>query len=88
MIQATINLETRPGFLPDDFALAVKSLVRPYIPISKEDHDRLQQVLIENNCDFFALDNGQWVTIGNADCGYALMPLAPWAQREYEAMIE
>lgn len=49
----------------------VKKLTRPYIVINASDHKKLE----DGSSDYYLLKSGQVVTFGNADGGYALMPL-------------
>jgi len=62
------------GQLPSDFSQAVRMLKRPYTAISEEVYRRLVKRLENAESDLFLLD-GQKVTIGNADNGFAIMPL-------------
>jgi hypothetical protein len=64
-----------PGKLPSNFVEAVRMLTRPYEPISKKRYDDLYEQLGKSDCDFF-LHKGKIVTIGNADDGFAIMPLS------------
>lgn len=57
--------------LDGDFHKDVKKLVRPYTEIPKGDYDALMQ----GGHDVYLM-NGRLVTFGNADGGYALMPMA------------
>jgi len=63
--------------LPGEMKKAVRWLRRPYKPISLQEHDRLQAQLVENGTDFLIDKKGALFTIGNADGGHALMPIAP-----------
>ena len=58
------------GKLPSDFCEAVRTLTRPYIPINKDEFDKVFNV----GNDYFKFKK-QVVTFGTADGGYALMPL-------------
>lgn len=49
----------------------VRELERPYIKISEAEWEEL----LEGPSDFYRLADGRVVTFGNADGGYALMPL-------------
>ena len=57
----------------DSFSDIVKHLVRPYIPISKDEYDEIVEKAELLNSDFVEM-NGEIYTFGNADGGYALMP--------------
>ncbi len=57
----------------DSFSDIVKHLVRPYIPISKNEYDEIVEKAELLNSDFVEM-NGKIYTFGNADGGYALMP--------------
>lgn len=58
-----------------DFATAARLLKRPYTPISKEAYDAILEKALEADSDIL-LFNGAQATFGNADGGYALMPLS------------
>ena len=63
--------------LPNDFKSAVASLRRPYVPISEADYGRMLARLKELNADFFWwVPEQKLVTIGEADGGYAIMPIS------------
>ncbi len=62
--------------LPKDFGAAVALLRRPYYPIPKSEYYDLLERLKLAKADFFLWDEQRiLVTIGNADGGYAVMPL-------------
>lgn len=65
-----IFLTPLKGKVPSDFCAAVRTLTRPYIAITKDEYDK---VFSKGN-DYFKYKN-QVVTFGNADSGWALMPL-------------
>lgn len=62
------------GLLPTNFKDAVGLLQRPYVVISEKLYCQLLEVLKQNNTDFL-IYRGKVGTIGNADSGYAFMPL-------------
>lgn len=66
--------------LYDTFELAVKQLTRPYLAISQEDYDKVFAVT-KNHGDIVLYD-GIKMTFGNADGGFALMPLSNEFQDE------
>lgn len=74
----SISLNPLKGRLPKDFCKAIATLQRPYIPINKEEYKKVFAV----GNDYFKYEN-QVVTFGQADGGYALMPL----QYEYADKI-
>lgn len=49
----------------------IRELVRPYTPITEDELNQLECAGV----DFFLTTDQQVVTFGNADGGYALMPL-------------
>lgn len=61
--------------LPSDFKKAVAMLKRPYQVITKQEYDAIVNLAVEAKTDI-VLHNGQQKTFGEADGGYALMPLA------------
>ena len=65
-----IVLTPLDGRITGDFCATVEKLERPYIAISKDEYDKIYSV----GNDYFKYEN-QVVTFGNADRGYALMPL-------------
>ncbi|MYM92685.1 hypothetical protein [Duganella vulcania] len=70
------HVEAVPGkTLPKDFAKAVALLERPYLPIGEPDYRAIMAMTQEANTDI-VLYQGRQMTFGNADGGYALMPLA------------
>lgn len=73
-----IFLTPLKGKVPSDFCEAVRTLQRPYIPISKNEYEKV----FADGSDYFKYKN-KVVTFGNADSGYALMPL----QAEYADKI-
>jgi len=68
------KLRLYPAVLPNNFHDAVKMLNRPYEVISKKVYEYLLRKLKKTGYDCF-MYKGQIVTIGNADGGYAIMPL-------------
>lgn len=73
-----IFLTPLKGKIPNDFCEAVRTLQRPYIPICKDEYDKV----FNKGNDYFKYKN-LVVTFGNADLGWALMPL----QDEYAQKI-
>lgn len=69
-----IAFQPFPGKLPPRFKDAARLLIRPYQAISQELYEQLVGILETADSDFF-LYNGQIVTIGTADGGFAVMPL-------------
>ena len=68
------DFKVLPGSLPPTFKEAVKMLTRPYEAIPEKTYNKLLARLEESKSDFF-LYKGKVVTIGNADGGFAIMPL-------------
>ncbi len=63
------------GRLPKGFDASVRILQRPYTTISADEYQSLWKMLDESgDTDFFVFE-GEVVTIGNADGGYAIMPI-------------
>lgn len=59
------------------FKAAVALLERPYIPMSAAQHERVRAMAEKAGCDTFRIGaDGPRVTFGEADGGYALMPIA------------
>ena len=56
----------------------VRKLQRPYIKISSSEYEDL----IKGSFDYYLTNDGKVVTFGNADGGYALMPLNKTAADE------
>lgn len=75
--EGSILLEAVPGVrLPSDFNQAVRMLYRPYTPISEADYQQIMKQADAAGTDVFLMgDEALQVTFGNADSGYALMPL-------------
>lgn len=73
-----IFLTPLKGKVPSDFCAAVATLQRPYIAISEDEYKKVFDV----GNDYFKYAD-KVVTFGNADGGYALMPL----QYEYAEKI-
>ena len=76
--KSTVTLEPLKGKVPSDFCAAVATLQRPYIAISEDEYKKVFDV----GNDYFKYAD-KVVTFGNADGGYALMPL----QYEYAEKI-
>lgn len=64
-------------FPKDEFLAKVDMLHRPYIEITEREYEILYARLVEAKADFFALPDGRIVTVGNADGGFAIMPVKP-----------
>ncbi len=60
--------------LPLDFKQAVVLLTRPYTAITEKQYHAICEKAGSANTDILLM-NGHQVTFGNADMGYALMPL-------------
>ncbi|HBP6378452.1 hypothetical protein ACM8BJ_23995 [Pseudomonas aeruginosa] len=59
------------------FKEAVAMLVRPYTVITETQYQRVKAMAERSNCDAFRVgSDGPLVTFGEADDGYALMPIA------------
>lgn len=72
-----IFLTPLKGKNPSDFCEAVRRLQRPYIPITKEEYEKV----FNKGNDYFKYKEDV-VTFGNADSGWALMPLrSEYAQK-------
>ena len=70
--------------LPPQFCVAVRLLRRPYIPISEAQYNNLYAAAGQHHTDVVRLTDGRQATFGNADQGWALMPLVPnWEDRRY-----
>lgn len=82
-VQVAINLKKFAGLLPQNFQQAVQCLRRPYIPISEDDYNHCLAVLNRPPVSDLFLMNDVIVTVGNADGGYAIMPLSPEEQARY-----
>lgn len=66
--------------LYDTFKEAVKQLTRPYLAISQEEYDKI--CALTKSHGEVVLYDGIKMTFGNADCGWALMPLSSEFQDE------
>lgn len=76
MAEVIFDIQPATGHLPKNFKAAVGLLFRPYIPVSREQHDEIAQITGAANTDFLRINGGdQLYTFGTADCGYALMPV-------------
>lgn len=53
------------------FDIEVRKLTRPYLPITAADYEHLTT----GGADYYLTPDGQVVTFGTADGGFALMPL-------------
>lgn len=62
------------GLLTNNFKDSVAMLQRPYVVISEKLYLALMEVLNQHKTDFLVY-KGKVGTIGNADGGYAFMPL-------------
>lgn len=60
--------------LPSNFKDAVQMLTRPYIPITSDQHREIEEKM-KGHGDIL-IYRGRRMTWGNADGGYALMPLS------------
>ncbi|MCU7556087.1 hypothetical protein OCL06_15960 [Alteromonas sp. ASW11-19] len=60
------------------FSDQVRELTRPYLSISKQHYNQLEQA----QADFYQTPGGRVVTFGEADGGYALMPLQEEAAKD------
>lgn len=65
----------------EPFHKEVQKLQRPYLPIKKADYETLAR---DSRGEYYLTQDGQVVTFGNADQGFALMPL----QTEYANNIK
>jgi hypothetical protein len=69
-----LKITTTQDCLPTNFRDAVRMLTRPYIPISEIQARRLD--VLTKNCGDIFIYKGKRMTWGQADGGWALMPLA------------
>jgi hypothetical protein len=69
------RVEMLPGQHLPPFETAVRMLRRPYIPISEAHYKELYKAAVHFDTDLVWLSDGRQATFGNADNGYALMPL-------------
>lgn len=69
-----LDYSVSEGHLPKDFTKAVDMLERPYLPISKELYEDIKEATKKADTDFIICE-GAKCTFGNADDGYAIMPL-------------
>lgn len=60
--------------MPAIYSKAASMVARPYIAITESEHSAIVTMAEKNNTDIVLLDNEPH-TFGNADMGYALMPL-------------
>lgn len=74
-MQKSVNLTTLQPLKGScqGFFHEVKKVTRPYIPITEEQHKTLES----GQADYYQMPDGSVVTFGNADGGWALMPLQP-----------
>lgn len=71
------DLEPIPNkHLPKDFKDAVHLLIRPYIKISEAQYQQVMEMTEDPLTDIVRLKDGRQATFGEADGGFALMPLA------------
>ena len=63
------------GVLPKSFSKAVDMLKRPYIVITEDEYTSLIELTSKDVLTDFVMYDGIKCTFGNADNGYALMPL-------------
>jgi len=68
--EKTLELIPLRGKMSSTFEENVRQLQRPYIPISQEVYDQV----FADGANYFKLEDSV-VTFGNADGGFALMPL-------------
>ena len=61
-------------YMPSDFKTAVSMLKRPYITIKQSEYEKIVELTKERG-DIVVYKNRR-MTFGNADGGFALMPLA------------
>ena len=73
----TLRLKPLTGTVKP-FHEQVKELKRPYQPITEEQYE----TLLAGCSDYYETEQGEVVTFGNADGGYALMPLNDKAAQE------
>ena len=71
--------------LPKDFRAAIRMLERPYIGITEAEYAVVEKVAGDSDIVFF---DGRPVTYGNADGGWALMPIKPGAMELDDVMPE
>jgi len=69
------NVLALSGTLPTNFSRAVNMLMRPYISITKDEYNSLIDLTSKGTPTDFVMYDGIKCTFGNADNGYALMPL-------------
>lgn len=76
MAEVIFDIQPATGSLPKDFKKALSRVFRPYIPITREQHDEIESITGAEGTDFLRINGGdQLYTFGTADCGYALMPV-------------
>lgn len=76
MADVIFDIQPANGRLPRDFKKAVAMLFRPYIPVSKKQHDEIEHVTGEAGTDLFRINGSDQIyTFGTADGGFALMPV-------------
>lgn len=59
--------------MPESFSASVALVTRPYLKLSLDEMDLILKM--KHKCDVYMMDGKVPVTFGNADGGYALMPL-------------
>ncbi len=69
-----MNITVTDDHLPSNFQDAVRMLQRPYIPITKSQLENIE-AKTKDRGDII-IYRGKRMTWGDADGGYALMPLA------------
>ena len=68
-----IKFKTTTGRIPSDFVDAVASVHRPYIPITEKQYEFIRRKTRDTGD--IIIYRGKRMTFGNADSGFALMPL-------------
>ena len=68
-----LKITTTNDCMPADFNAAARLLARPYIKITSADVERIEAMT--KNCGDIVIHKGKRMTWGNADGGFALMPL-------------
>lgn len=69
-----LKIQPTDDLLPSSFGDAVRMLKRPYISITAKQNEEIEKAT-EGHGDIF-LYKGKRMTWGQADGGYAMMPLA------------
>lgn len=68
-----IKFKTTLDRIPSDFVDAVAAVHRPYIPITKKQYESIRRKTKDTGD--IIIYRGKRMTFGNADSGFALMPL-------------